>query len=184
MVETIDLALLHWINQDWSSSFLDAILIPARNKYVWIPLYVFIIAFSLINFGKKGYYVVLFLILTVGAADAISNYGFKKNFQRLRPCRAIPEQVSTRVSCGSGYSFTSNHAANHFALATFISLLLGKNRRRWQLLILLWAAIVSVSQVYVGVHYPTDILAGGILGYFIARLMYLLFRRLDRVLHL
>lgn len=179
MLQGLDLQLFDWINGAWSSDMLDAVLIPLRNKYVWIPIYVFIVAFLLTNFGRRGYYLVIFLIITVGLADFTSNTVFKKNFQRLRPCHAL-EDVNLKVRCGSGYSFTSNHAANHFALSTFLLLFVGRRYRPLQLLLLLWAASIAIAQVYVGVHYPTDVLAGGILGYLLARLTYYLYLRLER----
>lgn len=179
MLQGIDLQLFEWINGAWSSDLLDALLIPLRNKYVWIPVYVFIIAFLLTNFRRQGYYLVIFLLITVGLADLVSNQVFKKNFERPRPCHVM-EDVNLKVRCGSGYSFTSNHAANHFALSTFLLLLVGRRYRSLQIGLLLWATSIAIAQVYVGVHYPTDVLAGGILGYLIARLTHYFYQRLDR----
>ena len=68
------------------------------------------------------------------------------------------------VSCGGGLSFVSSHAANHFGLAVFLSVVLGK-RFPWVVPILIfWAAVISIAQVYVGVHYPIDITGGALLG--------------------
>jgi undecaprenyl-diphosphatase len=179
MLHGLDLQLFEWINGAWSSDLLDAILVPLRNKYVWIPVYVFIIAFLLTNFRRRGYYLVIFLMITVGLADFVSNTGFKKNFERPRPCHVM-QDVNLKVRCGSGYSFTSNHAANHFALSTFLLLLVGRRHRYLQIGLLVWATSIAIAQVYVGVHYPTDVLAGGILGYLIARLTHYLYRRLEQ----
>lgn len=112
---------------------------------------------------------ILFLILTVGAADFTSNTGFKKNVQRLRPCRALPaDQVQVRVTCGSGYSFTSNHAANHFAISFFLIFLLPKRYKELRWALFAWAATVAFAQVYVGVHYPLDVFCGAMLGTLLA----------------
>lgn len=176
MLLDIDLWVFEWVNQGWSSAILDAILIPIRDKYIWLPVYVFIVSFAIINKGKAGYMMVLALMITVGTADLVSNKMVKHNVERLRPCKALDtDSVTVRVRCGSGYSFTSNHAANHFALSTFLWLLIGSGRWRWGLFV--WAAAISVAQVYVGVHYPTDIFGGAMLGYIIARVGYLLYRR-------
>lgn len=162
----IDRIIFSFINQGLSNDVFDVILPIMRDKYTWIPVYFFIIAFLIYNYTKKSYYPILFLFLTVGMADATSNRLFKKNVQRLRPCNEVTlVEKTVRVRCGSGYSFTSNHAANHFAISTFLYLLFRVYRKKWlNALLFAWAAIVSFSQVYVGVHYPLDILCGAILG--------------------
>ena len=86
--------------------------------------------------------------------------------KRLRPCNdtAINSIVKTRISCGTGYSMPSSHAANHFAISVYLILIFYK---RWKYIIpltLLWAASIGFAQIYVGVHYPLDILAGAVLG--------------------
>lgn len=133
-------------------------------------MYIFIISFVLFNYGKRGYYLILFLFLTVGTADIASNYLFKKNCQRLRPCNQVEtfENINVRVRCGSGYSFTSSHATNHFAIAWFLIFTLGVELRWIRIPFFLWALSISISQVYVGVHFPLDILCGSILGTTIA----------------
>lgn len=175
----LDQAIFQWINTGWDSAILDAVLVPIRSKYIYIPLYIFIIAFSLINFRRAGYYFVVFLILTVGVADLVSNYGFKHTIERPRPCHVLRgADIDVRVRCGSGYSFTSNHAANHFGMSVFMFLVLGRlGVGRWRWALLLWAATIALAQVYVGVHYPSDVLAGALLGTLVAWLMFLLYQR-------
>ncbi|MFZ1705058.1 MAG: phosphatase PAP2 family protein [Saprospiraceae bacterium] len=168
MINELDQIIFYWVNNDWSNPVFDVVMPFLRNKYVWIPLYTFLVAFFLFNYGKKGYFLVLFAILTVGTADMTSNYGFKKNFKRIRPCNAeLTMPVIERVPCGSGYSFTSNHAANHFALATFLVMIFGWKKRKLVILLLLWASSIAIAQVYVGLHYPFDIIGGGLLGAYI-----------------
>lgn len=170
MILDLDVQLFHFINQALSSSVLDAILIPIRDKYVWIPVYIFIISFSLINHKMKGYYLIVFLILTVGISDMLSNKGFKHTVKRARPCQVYSsDEIDLKVRCGSGYSFTSNHAANHFSLSMFLFFVLGGsviNKYRW--ILLLWAFLIALAQVYVGVHYPLDVFCGSILGIIVA----------------
>jgi membrane-associated phospholipid phosphatase len=172
-----DQTVFEWINVGLSSSFLDYLLIPMRNKYTWIPVYVFIIAFAIFNHKIKGYYFVVFLILTVGLSDFVSNSLVKKTVQRPRPCHVLTApKIDLKIKCGSGYSFTSNHATNHFALAMFLFLALGKSpvyKQRY--LLFLWAALVAFAQVYVGVHYPIDILSGALLGSVIALIIFKLY---------
>ena len=109
---------------------------------------------------------VLALALTVGIADTISSKVIKKSVQRLRPCNdtQINQQVKLLVRCGGGYSFTSSHATNHFAVALFLIGTLGRIFRRMKWPLLFWAATIALGQVYVGVHYPFDILVGGTIG--------------------
>lgn len=174
-----DHQLFHFINYTCSNAFFDAVLPVLRNKYTWIPVYVFIISYLVVNYGKKSYYALLFLIVTAALCDNISSQLIKKNVERLRPCRnELIVEKHTLVRCGSGYSFTSSHATNHFGISVFLLLLFRRFRKRWLSPILLtWAALVSISQVYVGVHFPLDILCGSILGAMIAFICFRVYQR-------
>lgn len=162
------------IHSDLSNVFFDFLMPILRNKFTWIPLYVFIIAFSFLNMKvKNAALFVASLILTVVISDFTSSQLIKKSVERPRPCREITmeSRVDPLVRCGSGYSFPSSHAANHFAIAFFI-ILGSKDLRNWiKSALILWAAAISLAQVYVGVHYPIDILAGTAVGYFVARIV-------------
>ncbi len=162
----LDQELFFIINQNWQNAFFDAVLAYWRNKYFWIPLYLFMLSFILINLKWKGWYMILGIALTIGIADTTSSKLIKPTIKRLRPCRdlEIKDQVHVIVHCGSGYSFTSSHATNHFALATFLILTLGAVFKWIRIPLLLWAATISIAQVYVGVHYPLDIIGGALLG--------------------
>ncbi len=177
---TLDEQLFHWINSGWSNGFFDAIVPYWRHKLLWLPLYFFIVSFILINFKKKGIIMILAILLTGGVADIASSHIIKKNVERLRPCNDpdVRSEMTLRARCGRGYSFTSSHATNHFAIASIIVLLLGGIWKwiRWPLFI--WAGTIAIGQVYVGVHYPIDILCGAILGYFCGRLVYYLYERI------
>jgi undecaprenyl-diphosphatase len=85
---------------------------------------------------------------------------------RTRPCNSqeFVGQIRLLVTCPSGWGFTSNHAANHFGMATFIFLSFRRVIGRWALLAFLWAGMIAFAQVYVGIHYPGDVAAGGLLG--------------------
>lgn len=164
-----DFTVFKWINIGLSSDILDAILPWMREPLFWVPLYVFILAFMFFNYGKRAYWVLVFVLLTVGTSDMTSSHLIKKTVQRLRPCNDTEVPVVRRVRCGGGYSFTSSHATNHFAIASFFAFTIGLYFRRIRPWLWLWAFIISLSQVYVGVHYPFDILVGGILGILIGR---------------
>ncbi len=178
-----DEQLFHLINSGWHNPFFDVVMPFLRNKYVWMPFYLFLFAFLLINFKKNGLFIVLALALTIGMADVTSSHLIKKNVKRLRPCKVIerPSDLHLLVPCGSGYSFPSSHAANHFAIAIFLSLTLGKMFRWIRLPLLLWALSISLAQVYVGVHFPLDITAGALLGSLIGWVVYLVSRKYYRL---
>ena len=160
---TIDVALFRFGNDtianpagDWFFPFITNL----RNMMVPYALLVL----GLLIFGKKrGAITVLLLIVTITLADQISSFVVKPWVGRLRPCHVL-EDVRLLVGCGSGKSFTSSHATNNFALAVLISHFYPV-ARPW---LLLFAALVAFSRVYVGVHYPSDILGGAVLGTVIA----------------
>jgi undecaprenyl-diphosphatase len=141
---------------DWFFVFITEI----KNFYI-----IYAVALlSLMWFGKKrGIITVLLLLLTIVFSDQISSFVVKPLFDRLRPCRTL-EHVRLLVGCGGGKSFTSSHATNNFALAVLVSHFYPKSRY-W---LLTWATLVAFSRVYVGVHYPSDILGGAVLGSLIA----------------
>ncbi|HLR00687.1 MAG TPA: phosphatase PAP2 family protein [Sphingobacterium sp.] len=162
----IDQEIFLSINQGWSNSFFDWLLPILRNPFSWAPLYLFLIIFFIRTYGKTGIYIVAMSLVTVGITDSVSSHIIKKKIERVRPCNdpVFKEDVTLRVRCGSGFSFTSSHAANHFGLALFWIFLFGRKWRATSLLAISWALLIGISQVYVGVHYPLDILVGGLFG--------------------
>jgi undecaprenyl-diphosphatase len=168
-----DQNLFFTINHGLSNSFFDWLMPALRNRFFWTPLYLFIIIFFIRNYGKQGWILILFLILTFGFTDFFSSSILKPSVQRLRPCNdpEIKSDVKNLIACGSGFSFPSSHASNHFGLAVFLIVMFYP---KWRLILpigLFWAASISFAQVYVGVHYPVDILAGAIIGGMIGYIM-------------
>ncbi|MEM8524855.1 MAG: phosphatase PAP2 family protein [Bacteroidota bacterium] len=179
----LDEALFSFINQDLANPFLDTIMPYWREKTTWIPLYIIILAFAFLKFSwKKSTLFVILLVSTVGIADQISSQWIKKSVERIRPCndQAMQEELHLLVSCGSGYSFTSSHATNHFAVALFIAFSLFSDKKIWRALLFFWATTIALGQVYVGVHYPLDIIVGALLGLSIGWGMLNLFRYLSK----
>lgn len=162
----IDRELFFAINQGLSNSFFDWLMPILRDRYTWVLLYLFIIVFSIKNYGKQGFTLILFLAMTFGISDFMSSSVIKPSVQRLRPCNEpkINSDVNKRVDCGTGYSFPSSHATNHFGIAVFLIMMFYHKYRFIVPLGLIWAASISFAQIYVGVHYPIDILTGSLLG--------------------
>ncbi len=162
-----DTWLFMQINRVWTNGFLDQVFPWWRDANTWIPLYLFLLVFIFLNFGWRAWPWVLFVVLTATLTDQVSSQLFKDWFNRPRPCRDPVLMYHVRLllnRCPSSASFTSSHAANHFGAACFIYFTLKPYLKKWGYLFFVWAATISYGQVYVGVHYPLDILGGAILG--------------------
>jgi len=177
-IQNTDYNLLYYINSFFANDFFDFICPLFRNKYFWIPLYVFIITFLIINFKKKGIIIILILILAVIISDQLSSQVIKPFVQRLRPCNDpfVSHFVRTIIGCKSGFSFPSSHASNHFTIGILAGLIFIRHSK-WVLAAgILWAFVISYSQIYIGVHYPSDIIAGAFLAFSIATIMFSLWQ--------
>lgn len=167
------------INVLWQNDVLNAIAPILRNPNTWIPLYVFLAIFIPYKFGRKGFYWCLGFIITFALSDYTSASIIKPWVQRIRPCNDphLKQKVHLLIDCGVGYSFPSSHATNHFALAFFMLITLHKYYKWVWFPTLLWAFSVAYAQVYVGVHFPLDILCGGLLGIIIGLFSGLFFKK-------
>lgn len=162
-----DQELFLLLNTEYTHPILDTIYPWFREGNTWMPLYLFIIVLALINFRQKAFAFILFAVITVVLTDQISSSLVKPFFERPRPCRDpyLMNQIRLLLNgCSGGYSFTSSHATNHFGFAIYIFLTLGNIIGKWKYAFLVWAAAIAYGQLYVGVHYPLDIIFGAILG--------------------
>lgn len=123
---------------------------------------------------------IVLLAMSAGAADFVCVRVIKAYVKRVRPCNDLQFEptVVNRVPCGTGLSFPSAHASDHFAIALFLCMVFKRNRKWVWPFALLWAALICYAQVYVGVHYPVDVLAGAAFGALVGWLYGLLFNRL------
>lgn len=170
-----DKSVLKLINSQWHHPFFDTVLPFLRIAEFWVPLYIFLIAVILINAPQNGKWWVVFAILTAIATNFISSDIIKENIHRLRPCNdplnASWFRALENFSFPHSSSFTSSHAANHVGLAMFIFITTPHFFGRWRYLFFIWAASICYTQMYVGVHYPLDILGGTIIGLLIGGIM-------------
>ena len=166
-LEEWDQWLFLQVNVHLSNSFFDGIMPYLRNAYFWTPVYIFLLIFVPLNLKKNGWWWCIIFLCTVSLCDMTSSQLMKETFKRLRPCHDLDFFQYVRLvvdQCGGKYGFTSNHATNHFGMATFIFLTLRPVIKKWVWIGFLWAAIIGYAQVYVGVHYPFDVIAGGMIG--------------------
>lgn len=166
-LEQWDRWLFIQINEQQSNSFFDSMMPYLRNSFFWIPLYLFLFLFVIMNFKSRGWWWLLLFLCTVSLTDIVSSKILKEYFERLRPCNDpdFMENVRLLVNrCSGGYSFTSSHAANHFGMAAFFFISFRRYFKNWTLLAFLWAASICYAQVYVGVHYPFDVFGGAAAG--------------------
>lgn len=157
-----------FLNNLGSSTF-DPFWILVSEKWFWIPLYVVFLYFLYKNFNKKSlFYILLFVALGITASDQIANI-FKFGFERLRPCHDPSlEGLLREVKCGGKFGFYSAHSSNSFFVATYLTILLGKKIKQLPYFLFVWAAIVAYSRVYLGMHFPGDIIIGAIMGILLA----------------
>jgi membrane-associated phospholipid phosphatase len=178
-------ALLHidreWllaVNNGMQNGFLDVVCPFMRKQSNWYLLYALLLFISYRKWNKGALWIVLGAALLVLVSDQVSANLIKNTVQRLRPCNepSLAGMVRAIAGCGSGYSFISAHATNHFAIAVFFSILFTKEYRWFAYIAIIWAALIAFSQVYVGVHYPFDVLCGALLGslfgYIAGRIIY------------
>ncbi|HSL89934.1 MAG TPA: phosphatase PAP2 family protein [Ignavibacteriaceae bacterium] len=156
---SIDLSVLYFFNHTISTGFLDKFFSTITNVNNWYIAYAILIGISWTKGGRIGKTAVIGVILLILAGDQLGHKVLKEIFQRIRPCNALMD-ILTPLGCTGSYSFPSNHAINNFAAAMFFYRLFP--RLKWVLFIT--AFLVALSRVYLGLHYPSDMLGGALIG--------------------
>jgi len=180
MLEQFDQRLFLILNS-LSSPFWDKIMYVISAVLIWVPLYIAILVYLGTKYKRKFPVIIFFTVLAVLLADQSSVHLFKNVFHRLRPCHepALAGLVHlVDGKCGGLYGFVSSHAANSFNVALFSLMFI---RKRWfSISIILWALVVGYSRIYLGVHYPGDVVCGSMLGALIGWGMYKLYEMTDK----
>lgn len=173
-IEHLDQQLFLFLNS-LNSPFFDQVMHAISGKLIWVPLYLAILIYLGITYKRKFLIILLFIIIAATFSDQFSVI-IKNLVQRLRPCLE-PELNGLvhlfRGECGGKYSFVSSHATNSFDVALLSLLFI---RKRWYTIsIIIWAAVIGYSRIYLGVHYPGDVICGSILGALIGWSVYSLY---------
>lgn len=178
MSNAFDTYFYHLINQQLTADWLDFIMVKFSDKLFWLPLYALILFLLYRKFGKQSLLILFFAGLSVVMADRLTSGFMKPHFARVRPCHELEltPRLPKGIECSDTGSMASSHAANHFAIAIFFIGIFGMKKRIQTALWLIWAISIAYSRVYCGVHYPTDVIVGGVLGVLIGFICLKLYR--------
>lgn len=165
-LQSIDAALLLFFNH-LNNPVLDFIFFWISNKWLWVPFYAFLAWFIYKRYPHRFISVLFAIGILIVLSDQISSSLIKNSVMRLRPCHdpMIGSEVHiVNGYCGGMYGFVSSHAANVFGLTAFLIYFFRGRHQRLQRVMIVWASIVSFSRIYLGAHYPGDVICGALLG--------------------
>jgi len=176
-----DKEVLIFLNS-FHTPWLDPVMLLITNTFFWLPLYAFLIFLLFKNFKKEAWFILIGAAITILLCDQITSTFMKPYFARLRPSQdpslaGLLHHVNGYK--GGLYGFASGHAANTFGVAMFVWLTL-RPVYKWIALIFFWAILMTYTRIYLGVHFPGDILVGGSIGLLCGYLGYILSQRLRK----
>lgn len=171
----IDVSVFYFINKTLANPVTDFMMPFITELNHWKIFYAIMFLYLLIGGGKRGRIVAIGLILLVATSDQISSNLIKNAVERIRPCNVLPD-VRLLVGCTQSFSFPSSHAVNNFAGAVFLSHFYPK----FTISFYIGAFLMAASRVFVGVHYPSDVLFGIAIGVLIGMLFVFLWDLLNK----
>jgi len=175
-LNSIDVSLLYFINHTLSNALFDKIFPFITEVKNWYVAYIILFLILVIKGGRAGRIAAIALILLVTVTDQFSSFFLKNLFARIRPCN-IYGDLKVLVTCTESFSFPSSHAVNNFGAAMFFTKIFP--RYKWAFII--GAALMAFSRPNVGVHYPSDVIGGGLIGACIGYLFALAVLKLDNL---
>lgn len=169
-----------YLNNLGSSAF-DQFWIMVSATWIWVPLYVIFLYLLFKRFGLRNViFILIFIALGVTVSDQLAGI-FKTGIARLRPCHdPTLDNLVREVKCGGQFGFYSSHASNTFFIATLMSMLLRHKHRFLPYILYFWAVMVSYSRIYLGVHFPMDLLMGAAMGFLLGGFFATLCRKVIR----
>lgn len=178
-LSTIDSDLFLFLN-GLHAEGMDRIMVLVTDMWIWLPLYALWVYWVVKQYGRRCWWVFLAIVVVVLCSDQLASHVCKPLFHRLRPCYNVDFQDLIHLPkgmAGGRYGFVSSHAANTFAISAFLTPVLAKYHPWAAITLFMWAVVSSYSRIYIGYHYPGDILAGAVLGAMIGIIIWRLFRR-------
>ncbi|MEW6195307.1 MAG: phosphatase PAP2 family protein [Bacteroidota bacterium] len=173
----IDITIFYFINGTLSNSLFDKFFVFITDVKNWYLTYLILLLISFFKGGRIGKIASIFVLFLIIISDQLSSFVLKDFFARIRPCNVLPD-VNILVSCTESFSFPSSHAVNNFAVAVFFAKLFPK--LKW--ILYSSAFLIALSRPYCGVHYPSDIVGGAIIGSLLGYLFAIAALKIDSLL--
>ena len=165
-IQAVDTQVFLWLN-GLHTGWLDKVMVSITEMWPWIPIYILLLFLVFKKYRWSGFWILLAVGVVILCSDQLSAHVCKPLFHRLRPCFNPDLEGLVHLPKGlpgGKYGFFSSHAANTFAVASFLTAVLRESYRHIGWWLYGWAFVSSYTRIYIGVHYPGDIIGGAVLG--------------------